>query len=651
MNKGTAIVGFFLCFLAGMGLMWGLDRKAGVSISAEGAGGDALDHSASPIPVTAKDPQWGNQTAPVTIVEISDFQCPFCKRVNDTMKQIKSTYGPDKVRIVWKHHPLPFHKEARPAHEASAAVHALGGNDAFWKFHDLAFENMQALTEENFEKWAQAAGVDVAKFKEAHQAKKFAAKVDEDLAMTQKIGASGTPAFRINGVTLSGAQPFEKFKEIIDQQLAEAKKMLAAGTKPEQLYVELTKKNFAAPPEQPQQPQQPQQPPPEDTTVYKVPVYPDDPIKGPKDALVTIVEWSDFQCPFCKRVNDTIKQVVDTYKNDVRFVWKDNALPFHNRAKPAATLAHVAYKSKGDKGFWDAHDALFESHPQLEDDNLKAVAEKLGLPWDQVKTAIDQDKFGAKIDQSMDLANDLEARGTPAFFINGRKLSGAQPFDGFKRIIDAELEKARGLVARGVPKAKVYEEIMKEGKEPPPPEKKDVPPPPATSPSKGPATAKVTLQVFSEYQCPFCKRVEPTFAELEKEYGSRIRIVWRDLPLPFHAEAPLAAEAAREAFAQKGNAGFWKFHHALFEAQGTPDGLKREGLEKIAQDQGLDMAKFKAALDNRTHKPLVDKDAEIAGKAGIQGTPGTVVNGYFVSGAQPPGAFKKVINRAMKEAK
>jgi protein-disulfide isomerase len=649
MNKGTAIVGFFLCFLAGMGLMWGLDRKAGISIGAEGVSGDALDHSAAPIPVSAKDPQWGNQTAPVTIVEISDFQCPFCKRGNDTLNQIKAKYGKDKVRIVFKHQPLPFHKEARPAHEAAAAVHAIGGNDAFWKFHDLAFENMQALTEANFEKWAQQAGVDGAKFKEAHSAKKYAAKVDEDMALAQKIGATGTPAFRINGITLVGAQPIEKFSEIIDQQLAEAKKMLAAGTAPEKLYVELTKKNFQAPPEQAAQ-QQPQAPP-EDTTVYKVPVYDDDPAKGPKDALVTIVEWSEFQCPFCKRVNDTVKQIMDTYGKDVRFVWKDNALPFHNRAVPAAILARVAYKTKGDKGFWDAHDALFESQPKLEDDDLKAVSEKVGLSWDQVKKAIDENKHKEKIDQSMELASELDARGTPAFFINGRKLSGAQPFDAFKKIIDAELAKANALVARGIPRAKVYDEVMKEGKEPPPPEKKDVPNPPASAPSKGPANAKVTLQVFSDYQCPFCKRIEPTIDEMVQTYGNKIRVVWRDLPLPFHAEAPLAAEAAREAHAQKGNAGYWKFHDKLFDVQAAPDGLKREGLDKIAQELGLDMAKFKAALDNRTHKPAVDADAKLAGDAGIQGTPAVVVNGYYISGAQPAAAFKKVISRALKEAK
>ncbi|MEZ4221260.1 MAG: thioredoxin domain-containing protein [Polyangiaceae bacterium] len=647
MNKGTAIVGFFLCFLAGMGLMWGIDRSKGTAIGPESGAVGALDHSESPVPVTDKDPIWGNADAPVTIVEISDFECPFCSRVGPTMDQIKKTYGPDKVRIVWKHNPLPFHKNARPVHEAAATVFALGGSDAFWKFHDKAFANQRALTEENIQAWAKEVGVDVAKFNEAYKAKKYAPKVDEDLAMSAKVGASGTPAFRINGVTLVGAQPFEKFKEVIDAQLGEAQKAIAAGTPKDRVYVELSKKNATAAPEA-AKPEKAAEPPPPDTTVWKIPVFDDDPQKGPKDALVTVVEWSEFQCPFCKRVLETTKQISDTYGNDVRIVWKDNPLPFHPRAKPASNFARHIYKTKGNDGFWKAHDALFESQPKLEDEDLKAIAEKLGAPWDAIKAAIDGDKYAAKIDANAELAMDVEARGTPHFFVNGRRLSGAQPFDAFKKLIDEELGKAKAIVAKGTPRAKVYDEIMKEGKEPPPPEKKDVPKPDADSPAKGGAAAKIVIQQWSDFQCPFCKRVEPTIDELEKEYGGKIKVVWRDLPLPFHQDAPLAAEACREAFTQKGKDGFWKCHGKLFENQ---QDIKREALEKMATEIGLDMTKFKAALDNRTHKARVEKDAEIANKAGISGTPAFVINGYYVSGAQPTAAFKKVINRALKEAK
>ncbi len=652
MNKGTALVGFFMSFMVGMGLMWTINRDKTGDLKAEpGLVAEGVDQSAAAVPVSAKDPFWGNPNAPVTIVEISDFECPFCSRVEPTMEQIKTTYGPDKVRIVWKNNPLPFHAKARPAHEAAVIVHQLGGNDAFWKFHKLAFANQRELTAENLEKWAVASGVDGAKFKADMAAKKGAAKVDEDLATGRKIGANGTPNFRINGVEVSGAQPFEAFKKVIDEQLAEAAKL---KVKPSEVYVTLTNKNAKAAPagqdDAPQKPAEAPKPPPDDTTIWAVPVLKEDPVLGPADAPVTIVIFSDFQCPFCKRVEDTMKKVRETYGNDVRIVWKDNTLPFHPRAKPAAALARMAYDTKGDKGFWDAHEALFESQPKLEDADLEGIAKKLGIDWARTKAAIDSGKYDKLFGASMDLAADFGAQGTPHFFVNGYRVKGAQPFEKFKEVIDAQLAKAKGLIAAGTPKAKVYEAVMREGKAPPPPEKKEVAAPTKANPFRGGATAKVTIQVFSDFQCPFCKRVEPTMDEIEKAYGSKVKIVWRNMPLSFHEDAPLAAEAAMEAFEQKGNAGFWAYHKALFEAQGTPDGIKRPGLEKIAQEQGLDMAKFKAALDSHKHKAQVDADNEIGQKAGISGTPAAVINGYFVSGAQPFPAFKKLIDRALKEA-
>jgi protein-disulfide isomerase len=126
------------------------------------------------------------------------------------------------------------------------------------------------------------------------------------------------------------------------------------------MYVALTKKFYQAPISRRRTRQKPRAARRDDKTVWKVPVDAKDPIRGPADALVTIVEWSDFQCPFCKRVEATMKQIKDSYASDVRVVWKDNPLPFHNRAKPAATLARMAFDLKGEKGFWVAHDGLYD---------------------------------------------------------------------------------------------------------------------------------------------------------------------------------------------------------------------------------------------------------------------------------------------------
>ncbi len=651
MNKGTAIVGFLLCFLAGMGLMWGVDRSGsahhGAEIAAEEFSGEAWSDAEAAVPITSKDPTWGSRTAPVTLVLFSDFECPFCSRVEATLSQMKEKYGPDKLRVVWKNNPLPFHKNARPAALAAETVFRLGGSKAFWKFHELAFQNQRALTPENFEQWATQAGVDRAKFKAAYDKQEYAAKIDADAEVGKKAGVSGTPASYINGILVSGAQPAEKFSQVIDEQLNAAKAAIASGTKADKVYVKLSQENKAKNPTPQKREERPQE---DDKTVWKVPVD-GSPAKGKADALVTVVIFSDYQCPFCSRVEPTLDEVEKTYGDKVRIVWKNNPLPFHPRAEPAAELAMEARAQKGDKGFWAAHDMLFKNQQKLTDEDLLGYAKELGLDVDKVKAAINDKKYGAQISADQDLADDIQANGTPHFFINGRRLVGAQPVDKFKAVIDEELKKAEALTSKGIAAKDVYAELMKSGKEPPPPEKKEIAPPAADSPWKGGEKAKVTINIFSDFECPFCKRVEPTLKQIEQTYGDKVKFVWRHKPLPMHKNAPLASEAAQEAYKQKGNAGFWKYHDTLFEKQGSgPDALTRESLEKYAEEQGLDMTKFKKALDDHAHKAFVDSESGVADKAGIGGTPAFVINGYFVSGAQPFAKFKKVIDKALKEA-
>ena len=648
MNKGTAIVGFLLCFIAGMGLMWSIDRSAGSrghEISAAVDDGQPWTDEDAAVPVSSKDPMWGTRAAPVTMVVFSDFECPFCSKVETTINQLKEKYGPEKLRILWKNNPLPFHKNARPAALAAETVFRLGGSKAFWKFHELAFQNQKSLSPENFEKWAGDAGVDRAKFKAAFDRQEYMAKIDADMAVGKTSGVTGTPASIINGVFLSGAQPIDKFTSVIDEQLKAAQAAVAAGTKPDKVYAKLAAENKAkAPPQKDRE--RPQE---DDKTIWKVPVG-EAPAKGPATALVTIVEWSDFQCPFCSKVVPTIDELIKTYGDKVRFVWKNNPLPFHQRAEPAAELAMEARAQKGDKGFWDAYELLWKNQQKLNDEDLLGYAKELGLDVEKVKAAIATKKHGASIAADQELADDLQASGTPHFFINGRRLVGAQPIDKFKAIVDEEIKKSQGLLAKGVAAKDLYAEIIKDGKEPPPPERKEISAPAPNSPWKGGEKAKVVMQVFSDFECPFCKRVEDTVSQISKTYGDKLKIVWRHRPLPMHKNAPLASEAAQEAYTQKGNAGFWAYHEKLFANQGQPDGLSRASLEKYAEEQGLDMTKFKKALDASTHKAFVDSEGAVADKAGISGTPAFVVNGYFISGAQPFSKFKKLIDKAMKEA-
>jgi protein-disulfide isomerase len=161
-------------------------------------------------------PEKGGKQAPITIIEFSDYQCPFCKRAEDVVNQVMKTYG-DKVKVVFRDYPLPMHPQARPAAEAANCANAQG---KFWAYHEKLFANQSALSDDNLKSYAKDIGLDQAKFDECLAKKPYKVAIDKDLEDGAKVGVSGTPAFFINGRMLSGAQPFEKFKEIIDEELA-----------------------------------------------------------------------------------------------------------------------------------------------------------------------------------------------------------------------------------------------------------------------------------------------------------------------------------------------------------------------------------------------------------------------------------------------
>ena len=163
------------------------------------------------------------------------------------------------------------------------------------------------------------------------------------------------------------------------------------------------------------------------------------PIKGPKDAMITIVEWSDFQCPFCNRVSPTLAQIEAEYGDQVRLVFKHLPLSIH----PQAPQAHAASEAAHRQGkFWEMHDRIFANQRDLSVATLEGHAEAIGLDMDQYAKDIADASLKKRIDDDMKQAAELNVTGTPAFFINGRFLSGAQPFENFKRAIDAAIERA-----------------------------------------------------------------------------------------------------------------------------------------------------------------------------------------------------------------
>ena len=193
---------------------------------------------------------------------------------------------PKDVRIVFRHQPLPFHPNALPAAKASMAANKQG---KFFEFHDKLFANQQALDDAHYEQFAKEIGLDVGKFKSDLAAHKYKDQIEKDSKDGTAAGASGTPSFFINGRPLVGAQPFDAFKSVIEEEIKHADELIKKGTSMDKLYQKILETLPAAP--TPTNNQQQAAPPPDHVDIDPG----DSPSKGPKNAPVTILEFSDFQ--------------------------------------------------------------------------------------------------------------------------------------------------------------------------------------------------------------------------------------------------------------------------------------------------------------------------------------------------------------------
>jgi len=165
-----------------------------------------------------------------------------------------------------------------------------------------------------------------------------------------------------------------------------------------------------------------------------------DPVRGPAEAPVTLVEFSDYQCPFCGRVTPTLRRLRETYGERLRIVWKDFPLDNHPNAQKAAQAAWCA----GEQGrYWEYHDQLFANQPSLGDEALKGYAEKVGLDPAAFRECFESGRYEDRVKQGMADGVALGVDSTPTVFINGRRVTGAQPYEAFAKVVEDELDRAK----------------------------------------------------------------------------------------------------------------------------------------------------------------------------------------------------------------
>ncbi|MBL9042430.1 MAG: thioredoxin domain-containing protein [Myxococcales bacterium] len=213
-----------------------------------------------------------------------------------------------------------------------------------------------------------------------------------------------------------GGKPFEEVQEMLVKGLTGQNRQKAVGEVIEEVKSKAGVKIMLSAP--------------------KVQVATDGPAKGPKDAKVTIVEFSDFQCPFCSKGKKVMEEVVAKYGNKVRVVFRDFPLSFHDKAQKAAEAGQCANEQGK---FWEMHDWMFDNQSALDEGSLKAGARKIGVDGDKFDQCLTSSKFAVAVQKSMKDGSEAGVKGTPAFFVNGVFISGAQPFEKFKTEIDRAL--------------------------------------------------------------------------------------------------------------------------------------------------------------------------------------------------------------------
>ena len=375
----------------------------------------------APTPAAFSDNQaamLGDPDARVTIVEFADYQCPACSYHSlETLPSIISQMV-DEGRVHYILKDFPLDRPHPNARAAASAVRCAGEQDGYWEMHDVVYANQDEWAEASTEldgifiSYAADIGLEAGDYEACLASGRFDDAIQASVEEAKALGVPSTPYFFINGLPLDGARPYEHFE-------------IAVGLAEEGRLAEI----YAPPPDEPTQPSGPVEVAIENA--YAI---------GDPNAPITIVEFTDFQCPFCERhFNQTYPQLVDKYveAGTVQYVFKDFPL---NSIHPQAAKAAEAARCAGDQeAFLDMHDLLFARQGQWSGREPSSLfidyASELGLDEEQFAFCLSTGQHAAAVEADLQQGIALGVTGTPAFFINGHLVSGAQPFDLFEQAI------------------------------------------------------------------------------------------------------------------------------------------------------------------------------------------------------------------------
>lgn len=399
----------------------------------------------SPLPAGADLPTLGPPNAAVTLIVFGDLACPHTRRSMDVLRKLRTAF-PTDLRAVFRHRPLPQHANAEFAARTAAGVHLDHGSEAFFRL--LYALSATPGTGHRTEMRSALSAAHIPDSASWQSDPRVSSRLQNDQRLAGIFAVRETPTFFMNGERFDGFHDYRALETAVKKERAAVRGLAAQGVAASALYAARVRKNMIGIGlEVP------------DRTCPKVGSQP---ARGAADPLVTIVEFSDFECRYCKKLAPALDQVLAKRGGDVRLVWRNFPLASHGHARAAASLALQAHKQLGDRKFWQAHDRLFDSQSDLGDPALSAIAKELGLDPAVTLRAIKSDAHAATLRGDISEGTRVGVRGTPTLFVNGRSVPGARSATQLLRIVDEEIDWARRLSRSGTPRHRIYAAVCGE---------------------------------------------------------------------------------------------------------------------------------------------------------------------------------------------
>jgi protein-disulfide isomerase len=417
--------------------------------------------------------------------------------------------------------------------------------------------------------YARRLNLDMARFQQRLETGYYKPAIEKDLAAAAELRVTGTPTFFINGERLDGRQSVDRLRLAIDSALADPHRTVSLPKYRQ--HVGLAK----------------------DVDLSRSPV------RGSKDAPVTIIEFSDMQCPFCAKAAPALVELMAQYPGQIRWVFKSFPLPFHSDSE----LAHRAVLAAERQGkFWEMHDLIFSDQRNIKRDDLLRKAQSLDLDMARFAADLDSEDLKHRVASDLNDGQRSNVTATPTFFINGKEYSGALSLNQFRAIVAKDLlVGAAGHFA-------------------------DVPGEKQSEISIGASNSPITLIWFSDLGSSLTVQATLQLRELLKTHPGKIRLVFKNCPLETHPGAIRLHEAALAANAQ---GKFWEMHDLIIR---NPEKTDKAALLSYALPLGLDLARFEHELDIDQYRRIIDQDLKEARSRDVNGTPVFFVNATRIDG-------------------